>query len=329
MALPNLQAKLKSKGAGLFKQDKERGDKMQDLISIENLSPDTLKEKAKDIFNLLDISDNTSKDYAYRISLFLNFITEKGFNKNSFLQFKRNLTDRGDITISTKNKYLASARVFLKELARNGIIPVDITLNIKGFSQSKKHKQEGLNEEEIIRLRDKIKILPDTPGNIRIKTLFCLFALQGLRQVEIIRLNYEDLNLTSRIAYIQGKGQDDKELIYLNPQTVRVLKEYIKICKIGSGALFRSLGNRKSKRLSLRTPKRDFAGLFEELNIPKTVHGFRHYYITRLLENFEVSTVRKFSRHKSLDMLIVYDDELDLSTKKDKVFDCFSNLNVV
>lgn len=302
---------------------------MQDLINIENLSPANLKEKAKSIFNSLDISDNTSKDYIYRISLFLNFINKNGFSKDSFLQFKRSLIDRGDITISTKNKYIASARVFLKELARNGIIPMDITLNIKGFNQSKKHKQEGLTEEEIIRLRDRIKTLPDIPKNIRIKTFFYLFALQGLRQVEIIRLNYEDLNLTSKIAYIQGKGQDDKELIYLNPQTVRILKEYIKICKIGSGALFRSLGNRKSNRLSLRTIKRDFAGLFKELNISKTVHGFRHYYITRLLENFEVSTVRKFSRHKSLDMLIVYDDELDLSAKKDKVFDCFAGLNVL
>jgi len=93
--------------------------------------------------------------------------------------------------------------------------------------------------------------------------------------------------------------------------------------------LFRSLGNRKSKRLSPRTLKRDFAGLFKGLNICKTVHGFRHYYITRLLKSFEVSVVRKFSRHKSLDMLIVYDDEIDLLAKKDKVFDCFSGLNVL
>jgi len=302
---------------------------MENLINIENLSPENLKEKAKNIFSLLDISDNTGKDYNYRISLFLDFVTENGFNRNSFLQFKRSLIDRGDITISTKNKYMASARVFLKELARNGIIPMDITLNIKSFKQGKKHKQEGLTEKEIIRLRDKIKTLPDTPKNVRIKTLFCLFALQGLRQIEVIRLNREDLNLNSKIAYIQGKGQDDKEIIYLHPQTIKALRKYIETCKIGSGALFRSLGNRKSKRLSSRTIKRDFAGLFKELNISKTVHGFRHYYITRLLENFEVSTVRKFSRHKSLDMLIVYDDEIDLSAKKDKVFDCFASLNVL
>ncbi|GAI74686.1 unnamed protein product, partial [marine sediment metagenome] len=64
-------------------------------------------------------------------------------------------------------------------------------------------------------------------------------------------------------------------MIYLNPETVKTLKNYIKICNIGSGALFKSLGNRKSKRLSERTLKRDFEGLFRELNINKTIHGFR------------------------------------------------------
>jgi len=93
--------------------------------------------------------------------------------------------------------------------------------------------------------------------------------------------------------------------------------------------LFKSLGNIQSTRLSERTLKRDFEGLFRELNINKTIHGFRHYYITNLLQNFEFSIVRKFSRHKSLDMLIVYDDELDLSEKKEKVFDGFSGLSVL
>jgi len=60
----------------------------------------------------------------------------------------------------------------------------------------------------------------------------------------------------------------------------------------------------------------------------KTLHGFRHYFITYLLKSFDVGTVRKFSRHKSLDMLIVYDDEVNLAAKKDKVFACFEGVSV-
>lgn len=89
-------------------------------------------------------------DYAYRISLFLAFIAQSGFNRNSFLEFKRSLKDRGDLTVATENKYLASARVFLRELTRNGIMPLDITLNIKGFRQNKKKlKSLSINKENL------------------------------------------------------------------------------------------------------------------------------------------------------------------------------------
>ncbi len=303
---------------------------MKNLIETDlSLTLPNLQEKAREVFDLLDISEGTRRDYAYRISLFLAFIARNGFNKNSFLEFKRSLKDRDDLTVATKNKYLASARVFLRELTRNGLMPLDITLNIKGFRQNKKHKKEGLSEGEIEKIRDKIKTFSDTPTNIRIKALFCLFTLQGLRQIEVIRLNREDLDLVNGIAYIQGKGQDDKEMIYLHPQTVKTLRLYIRICRVGSGAMFKSLGNRKSSRLSSRTIKRDFESLFSQLGVKKSVHGFRHYFVTHLLKSFEVSTVRKFSRHKSLDMLIIYDDEVDLVAKKDKVFDCFSGMEVV
>ena len=287
-----------------------------------------LREKANQIFSFLDISFSTRKDYTYRISLFLNFIQGRSFNNNSFLEFKRYLQERDDMRVATKNKYLASARVFLKELARNQAIPVDITLNVKSFKQGKKHKKEGLTEDEINKLTERIKSLSDTPKNARLKALFCLFALQGLRQIEVVRLNVEDLDLAGGLAYIQGKGRDDKELIYLNPETIKALKKYIKICNIGSGSLLKSLGNRKNGRLNSITIKREFKALFSELRINKTVHGFRHYFITHLLGEFDVGTVRKFSRHKSLDMLIVYDDEVNLAEKKDKVFSCFSQVKV-
>jgi len=88
------------------------------------------------------------------------------------------------------------------------------------------------------------------------------------------------------------------------------------------------LSNNKSKRLTSRAIKQEFGALFKELGISKTVHGFRHYFITHLLKSFDVGTVRKFSRHKSLDMLIVYDDEINLSEKKDKVFSCFKEIKV-
>ena len=66
-----------------------------------------------------------------------------------------------------------------------------------------------------------------------------MLALQGLRQIEAVRLNVEDFDLVNGLVWIQGK--DDKELIYLHPETVRGLRNYIREVGIGSGALFKSL----------------------------------------------------------------------------------------
>lgn len=300
-----------------------------ELNLIQRIDPNEIKRKAGLIFDSLDTSEATRKDYKARIGLFMSCIAPQGLNRNSFLEFKRYLDKRADFTVSTKNKYLTSARVFLKELNRQGILPADITQNIKTFAQIKKHKKEGLSENEIKLLVSKIRDLPTTERYARLKAMFCLLAFQGLRQIEIVRIDIKDVNLADRTAFIRGKGNDDKELIHLAPETVRALREHIRLNRVGSGSLFTSLSNRKRERLSTMTIKREICELFRSLGIEKTVHGFRHYYITALLSVLEVRDVRKFSRHKSLEMLIVYDDEIDIKHKTGDVFKCFEGLRVV
>ena len=166
----------------------------------------------------------------------------------------------------------------------------------------------------------KLKYLPDTPRNSRLRALFSLLAFQGLRQIEIVRLDVRDVDLNKGVVYIQGKGEDDKELVYLAPATTKALKEYLKAHKLTDGTLFRSMGNRKAERLSTMTIKREIGELLAELGIEKTVHGFRHFYVTELLKTMNVRDVRKFSRHRSLEMLMVYDDEVSVKEKAQHVF---------
>jgi integrase len=199
------------------------------------------------------------------------------------------------------------------------MLPIDVTANIKLFRQSKRHRKQGLTDSEVKLLGVKIQSLPDTPRNSRLRAMFSLLAYQGLRQIEIIRLDVEDIDLEKKTALILGKGDDDKELIYLTPATVRALRDYIKTSQ-PVGSLFSSMGNRKRERLSTRTIKREIGEIFSQLGYEKTVHGLRHFYITELLKNMDMRDVRKFSRHRSMEMLIVYDDEVSLKEKTAKVF---------
>jgi len=69
--------------------------------------------------------------------------------------------------------------------------------------------------------------LESTTINLRLKAILSLLIFQGLRQIEITRLNVSDIDLKNKTANILGKGRDDKELVHLHSIAVKVLKEYL------------------------------------------------------------------------------------------------------
>ncbi|MBA7562338.1 site-specific integrase [Candidatus Atribacteria bacterium 1244-E10-H5-B2] len=304
----------------------------KDIITTGNneLTLDDARAKAEKVFDLLDVRETTRADYKTRIGLFLDFTRRQGINRNSFLDFKRELTDRTDLSVSTKNKYLTTARVFLKELNRQGVLPADITQNIKTFRQSKKHKKDGLTDEEISALMEKIRPLPNTPQTTRLKAILVLLTLQGLRQIELIRLEVRDLDFVSKTAFIQGKGQDDKELINLHPETCKTLREYLRTNKIADGALFTSQSNNsRNRRLTTRAIRGIVKATLAELGINKTTHGFRHYFTTKLIKTYkgDLLEVAQYTRHKSLEMLQVYNDSIKREADLPRFYKAFDGVN--
>lgn len=292
------------------------------LFSTSQLTPEK-------VFDSLDVSESTIQDYKYRIGLFLDYTKKNGTNYNSYLEFKRYLANRSDISTSTKNKYMATAKIFLKELNRQGILPADITQNIKSFSQNKKHKKDGLNDSEIALLVDKLTQLSLTPDNTRLKAVFSLLTFQGLRQVEVIRLDIKDLDLVSMTAFIQGKGRDDKEPISLHPETVGALKDYLRTNKKADGALFTSKSNNhKNQRLTTRSIRDLVNTTLKELGIDKTTHGFRHYFTTTLIKTYkgDLLEVAQYTRHKGLEMLQVYNDSIKKKEDLPRFYSAFKGV---
>ena len=288
------------------------------------------KGNAKLIFDQLDVSENTRTDYKYRIGLFLDFTHKIGLNRSSFLDFKRNLAERSDFSVATKNKYLAAARIFLKELNRKGFLPSDLTQNIKSFSQDKKHKRDGLSEEEMSRLVEKVKAMPINLETSRLRAILGLLALQGLRQIEIVRLDVRDVDLVNKTALVQGKGRDDKELVSLHPETAEVLKQYLKLNHLADGSLFpcRS-NNHRNQRLTTRTIREIVKKTLENLGIDKTVHGFRHYFTTTLIKTYkgDLLQVAGYTRHRGLEMLQVYNDSIKHQADLPRYYGAFNGVS--
>lgn len=283
------------------------------VIEKQELDIPQALQQAEALFNVMDISENTKEDYLRRLPVFLEFIKSNGLNINTYITFKKYLATLPYYSISTKNKYLATARIFLKELNRIGKLPQDITQNIKSFKQSHKHKKDGINSEEMDKIMTAVAKMPEDKNSIRLKAILSLLALQGLRQVEIVRLDVNDIDLVSKSANVLGKGRDDKEQINLHPETVKALKEYMDYCKVKDGALFVSTsGNATNTRLTTRSIRAIVKDLLNSLGIEKTTHGFRHYFTTTLIKTYkgDLTEVSRYTRHKNLEMLQVYNDRI-------------------
>ena len=303
---------------------------MNNLIVVDSEKAIPNLENAKKVFDVLDVQESSRSDYKARIHLFIEFLHNNPINLDSFLQFKRWLDARPDYAVSTKNKYLITAKIFLKELARRGVLPSDITQNIKTFKQIKKHKRDGINDAEMDRLIQALRELPILPENTRLKAILSLLTFQGLRLAEVTRLDVSDLDFVNKTALIQSKGADDKELIALHPEAVATLREYLKASNIADGPLFicRS-NNRRNARLTTQSIGRVVKDLLRYLNVEKTPHGFRHYFVTRLIKNYksDLLAVAQYSRHRSLEMFVVYNDNVNLQADLPRFYRAFEGLS--
>ena len=277
------------------------------------------EQEAKKAFDYLPISEATREDYKLRIGEFTEFIASNGLNRNTLLDYRKHLEQRTDFSISTKNKYFTTAKRYCGVLFNAHMLPLDITkdlsgVDLKGFKQSRLHKKDGLSQEEVDRLAEYFRGLDDSKKSLRLKAVFSLLIYQGLRQVEIVRLDVNDLDLRAGKAFVQGKGRDDKEPIALHPYTVDALRAYLKAYNKKSGAVFTCESNRAyGERLTTLSLRRTVKGILKHLDIENSTHGFRHYFTTNMIKNYngDLLKVAHYTRHRRLDMLQVYNDALD------------------
>jgi integrase len=283
-------------------------------IATGIIESDVMYHAYERIFNNLDVSLETKVDYQIRSTEFYLFLENKGLHLDSLLQYKQMLETDKRSSASTKNKKLTVARLFLREMHRSGVIPRDIAGGVKNFKQSSLHKTTGLDDQDMKKIRSWIHDgKPVTHQRIRIYAILMLLAYHGLRQIEVCRLQYEDIDFQNGIAMVQGKGQHDKQRVHLHKAVISMLITYCSEYGIQSGALFFSVSNSSyGEPLTTRSLRRIVTMVFERLEIDKTVHGFRHYYVTKLVKAYrgDLFRVMQFTRHKSLSMLQTYNDEV-------------------
>jgi integrase/recombinase XerC len=158
-------------------------------------------------------SVNTVRAYDSDLTQFLAFLAEKAgrrraeltpgdFTHQSIREFMTDLHKRGNSRASAARK-LAAIRTFGRYLRREGVLDGD-PASLVGTPKREVRLPAHLGEAEMTRLLE----MPDisAPLGRRDRAILELFYASGLRLSELVGLDLEDVNLSSRVVRVLGKG---------------------------------------------------------------------------------------------------------------------------
>jgi integrase/recombinase XerC len=150
------------------------------------------------------------------------------------------------ISASSSARKLSAIRTFVKFLRREDLIENDPS-SLVAAPKKPQTIPAHLTIDEMTKLLE----MPDasTPLGRRDRAILELFYASGLRLSELVGLGIEDVNLTSRIVRVLGKGKKER-LVPFNNSTGDAIRAYLKdrASLTGSVRLQADRGTGKSQR---------------------------------------------------------------------------------
>lgn len=262
----------------------------------------------------IDVKEKSRQTYERAIRQFRNWLDRNGITQPTradILAFRDELKQTNKP--STVQAYIMAVRLFFSFLAQQGLYP-NIADKIKGAKVTAEHKEDYLSVTQAQNLLKSVD--RSTLQGKRDYAILCLMLTSGLRTVEIVRANREDISIVNDtpVLYIQGKGKEERTAYTkLEPHTEQAIQEYLKAygSMRGSAPLFVSLANKNAgQRLTTRSVSR----LAKEhlidsgLNSPRiTAHSLRHTTaVTNLRNGATLEETQQLMRHTNINTTMVY-----------------------
>lgn len=219
---------------------------------------------------------------------------------------------------ATVSLHMTAARLFFRWTAQQGLYP-NIADHIKGAKLDRGFKKDYLTSTQVK------AVFSDTDrSTLQGKRDYAILAIMitgGLRCIEVVRANIEDLRTAGDDAalYIQGKGREEKtDYIKLPAQVETAIREYLTARGEidGKAPLFCSdSNNSKGGRLTPRSISRLVKNHMAEAgyNSPRlTAHSLRHTCATlNLLNGGTPQETQQLLRHSNINTTMIYSHALE------------------
>lgn len=218
----------------------------------------------------------------------------------------------------TQNYHIIALRAFLKYLARRDIKTLSAEKLELGKTPSR--TVEFLEKEEVTRLVEATKFEKEEILRLRDKAILETLFSTGLRVSELCSLKHDQINFKRGEFTVRGKG-DKLRLVFLSPEAITALQEYLKKRKDNSKFLFiahKQIGGvekemqsfgKDASGLTARSVQRIVKkyALLAGITKPIHPHSLRHSFATDLLQNgADIRIVQSMLGHSSITTTQIY-----------------------
>ena len=309
---------------------------MDGIIKVSGVSAPVVNQevsidKAIELFVAeCDIRENSRNVYRRGLQYFFKWVKNTGrtigeLTRADIITFKDSLlSTHSNLSVAG---YLVALRRFYEWCEGNKLYP-NIAKGIKSPKRKNAYLKEHLRENQIADL------LAHFEGNTRDYAIVNLLLRTGLRCIEVVRANIEDITFKGgqRILRVWGKGRDERDaFVVLTDKAYAPIKAYLDTR--GSTTLkeplFISTSNRNLKgRLTTRSISKICKEGFRAIGIDGkeyTAHSLRHTTAVLLLKNGSLADVQSVLRHSSPATSQIYtksiEEELRLANPSEKKLD--------
>lgn len=242
----------------------------------------TVRSYGSDLRQLVKVSDN---------------VVAENLNESLIREYLR----KHGSTPRTRARKLCAVRAFTRFLIEVGVLTTDPAIGIEAPI-----KRTGLPKDLSPEQAEALVAAELGATPLRDQAVLELLYGAGLRASEVVSIDVGDLDLSSRLLKIRGKGRKERMVVFGDPAAEAIARYLDAERGAGGAALFLGSGG---GRLSTRTVqriverRRALAGLPEDAS----PHSLRHSFATHLLTGgADLKTVQQLLGHESLGTTQVY-----------------------
>ena len=253
------------------------------------VSPLRIVELVDSFIDAQDIKQNSKNLYRRTLKQYFNWVDEKGYllseiARTQLLEYKEDLLSSG-LSSLTVSSYITSVRRFYEWTEANKFYP-NVAKGIKSPKRKQQFKKQPLLPSQATELLNYYQ-----GKALRDYAIITLLLRTGLRTIEVVRANVEDLTYkgSQRVLLVHGKGRDEKDnFVILTDKTYQPIAEYLKTKKTSpSEPLFTSTSNNsKGGRLTTRTISQIAKEGLRAIGLDErafTAHSLRHTTAVNIL----------------------------------------------